>query len=197
MKIIIIGGNGILGTEITQLLSKKHEVLVAGRHESDLICDMESEDSLHAMFKKVGAVDAVVIAAGGGPFRPLDQLTSDDFHKTIHSKLLGQINTVLVGRKYVNPRGSFTLTSGIAGEKPVKQTATWATANSGIEGFVRASSLELPQRINCISPTLVTESTKELGFLFPGIKTLPASEVAKFYQKSVEGSDNGTVFHAW
>lgn len=197
MKIIIIGGNGTLGSAIAKALSQKHQIFIAGRSQGDLICDMESTDSLHEMFNATGMIDAVVVVAGTGPFLPLDQMTSVDFKAALNSKLMGQINTVLVGKKYINPKGSFTLTSGILTERPVVQSAALTVANSGVEGFVRAASMELTQRINCVSPTLVTESAPALGSFFPGIKTLSTEEVAHFYQKSVESSDTGSIYHAW
>jgi NAD(P)-dependent dehydrogenase (short-subunit alcohol dehydrogenase family) len=195
MKIILIGGNGTLGQAIAQTLSTKHDILIAGRSSGDLICDIESPDSIKKMFLKIGTVDAVVIAAGSGRFKPLDTLTTADIDFGIRSKLMGQINTVLIGKDFV--KESFTLTSGIIAEKPIVQGAAIAVANCGLEGFVRTAALELPQRINCISPTLVNESAEALGHLFPGIHTISAVEVAKVYQKSVEGTDTGTILHAW
>lgn len=197
MKIILIGGKGTIGTEIYKSLSTKHQVLIASRSSGDLICDIESNDSIENMFKKSGMVDAVIVAAGRGPFLPLDKLTTEDFNIAIRSKLMGQINTVLIGKKYVNPNGSFTLTSGIPADKPIKQSSAIVMADCGVEGFVRAAALELTQRINCVSPNLVNESTTTFGHLFDGFKTLPASAVAKYYQQCVESNETGIILHAW
>lgn len=196
MKIILIGGNGTLGKEIAKALSH-HTVLIAGRTKGDLICDIESADSIRNMFEQVSDIDAVVIAAGSGRFKPLDQLTAEDILYGLKSKLMGQVNTVLIGKDYIKPNGSFTLTSGILTEKPIKQGAALTVTNCAVEGFVRGAALELSQRINCISPTLVDESAAELGSFFPNIPTLPAAEVAKSYQKAVEGKQTGTTLHCW
>ena len=61
----------------------------------------------------------LISVTGAGHFGPLSATTPDDFKKGINSKLMGQINLVLIGQHYINPRGSFTLTSGILSDDPV------------------------------------------------------------------------------
>jgi hypothetical protein len=46
-------------------------------------------------------------------------MTDKEFRKGIDSKLMGQINLILIGRNYINPGGSFTLTSGVLTHDPV------------------------------------------------------------------------------
>lgn len=94
---------------------------------------------------------------------------------------MGQINLVLIGQKYLNDNGSFTLTSGKMADKPVKKNISKAIVNGGINSFVLASSLELERgiRINAISPAKVAD--------------IPIQDLINAYNKSVEGIINGEI----
>lgn len=197
MKILVIGGTGVIGQAITKTLGATHEVITAGKNSGDLRCNIDSEASLHELFRKAGSLDAVIIAAGGGSFKPVGTLSANDFEQTMRIKLMGQVKTVLIGQKYLTSAGSFTLTSGILSERPVKESSILALINGGLESFVKAASLDMLQRINCVSPTLIEESVSSIGYLFPGTPTVSAAEAAKFYKHSVEGSETGKIYRAW
>jgi NAD(P)-dependent dehydrogenase (short-subunit alcohol dehydrogenase family) len=70
---------------------------------------------------------------------------------------MGQINLVLVGQHYINPKGSFTLIAGALTNDPQRNFANAAAANGAIEAFVRAAAIELDHgiRINAVSPTVI------------------------------------------
>jgi len=141
----------------------------------------------------VGRVDAVVSAAGDARFKPLAQLTDDDFAFSLDNKLMGQVNLVRYGIDSVNDGGSFTLTSGVLAQQPMPGSAAISLVNAGIEGFARAAALELPrgQRINVVSPPWVAETLAAMGQ--DPSNGLPASVVAKAYVRSIEGSETGSV----
>lgn len=179
------------------LLSPDHEVVAVGNSSGQFQCDLESKDSLHALFSSIKEIDAVVVAAGSAIFVPLEELQPEEMEATVRSKLMGQINTVLIGREYVNPKGSFTLTSGIIAAQPFRQSSAAAVANCGIEGFVRTAALELPQRINCVSPTLLEESYPKLGHFFPDLTPIPSNKVALAYEESITSSETGQIYQAW
>ena len=65
--------------------------------------------------------------------------------------------------------------------------------------FSSPAAIELArgQRINAVSPTLLTESVAAYGGLFPGVVTVPAARVALAYVRSVEGPLTGRVFRVW
>ena len=64
MKIIVVGGNGTIGTTVANKLAEKHKVIVAGRTSGDVSVDITNIDSIKSMYKKVGKIDAVVSCAG-------------------------------------------------------------------------------------------------------------------------------------
>lgn len=68
--------------------------------------------------------------------------------------------------------------------------------NGGLESFVKSAAIEMTRgvRINCISPTVVTESLSDYGDFFPGFEAVPAARVAMAFRKSVEGLQTGQVY---
>jgi NAD(P)-dependent dehydrogenase (short-subunit alcohol dehydrogenase family) len=63
-----------------------------------------------------------------------------------------------------------------------------------VEGFVKAAALELPRgvRINCISPTVLTESVAYHAY-FPGFTPVPVAEVALAYLRAISNPINGHI----
>ena len=65
--------------------------------------------------------------------------------------------------------------------------------NHLVEGFVKASAVELPRgiRINCISPTVLAES--EPTAYFTGFTPVPAAEVARAYLRAMSSPITGRI----
>lgn len=199
MKIILIGASGTLGKAIASELSARHDIVAVGRKSGELQADMRDINSLYALFQKTSRVDAIVCAAGSVHFGPWEELTPEKFDVGLRDKLMGQVNVVLAGQKFLSDSGSFTLTSGILSEDPIRYGAAASLANGALESFVRAAAIELPRglRINAVSPTVVQESMDSFGPYFRGYKAVPASDAALAYSKSVEGRQTGQVFKVW
>lgn len=193
MKILIVGAAGKAGRAIHELMSDRgHEVVTVGRSSGDIRCDISDEGQLVDLWKQVGLVDAVVSAAGEVTYAPLGELTSRDFESSWKHKALSQINLVRTGLSHVSATGSFTLMSGIPSRDPVISSVAAATVNGAIEAFVRAAAIEIaPRRINAVSPSVFTESLEDFGDFFPGFAPVPVAEVARGFQKSVEGAGTG------
>lgn len=195
MKIIIVGASGTIGKHVVKALEKDNEIVKVGSKSGDIQIDMSDPDSIKNMFEKVGAFDALVCAAGDGHFGPFKEMTDTDFRVTVNSKLMGQVNLVLIGQHYINPRGSFTLTSGSVGEDPIKLAASLSAVNGAIDGFIRGAAIELEDgiRINAIGPDVVEESPNYFPF-FPGHIPVTMDRVAQAYVKSVLGFQTGQVY---
>ncbi len=198
MKIIVVGATGTIGKAVIRELGGRHEIIQVGNRSGDVNVDLTSTDSIANLFKKTGRVDAVVCTAGAVHFGPLGTLTEKEFEIGIRSKLMGQINLVLLGSACVNDGGSFTLTTGILAHDPVYAGVAAATVNAGLEGFVRGASIEMPHgiRLNAVSPEVLEESMEQIGHFFRGHVPVPARRVALAYSKSVEGRLNGQIFPA-
>lgn len=196
-KILIIGANGDLGSAIVNELKSDSEIIQASQHQSDVKVDLASSDSIKAMYKKIGKLDAVICAAARGVvFAPLTEMDIEKITQSMQSKLLGQINLVLLGLNHLNQHSSFTLTTGLLNADPIAKGAAAAMVNSAVEGFVKAAAIDMPNnlRINAVSPALLTESAARYSEYFPGYDTVPAKKAALAYRKSVYGQQTGEVY---
>ena len=199
MKILIVGGAGTIGKKVSTHLSKKHEIIAAGRTSGDVPVDMAHCDSIKSMFEKIGKVDAIVCIAGEAKWAQFDSLTEEDFYIGLKSKLMGQVNLVRIGLDYLNRGGSITLTSGILADYPVVMTASAAMVNGGIHSFVKAASLELRNeiRINAVSPGLVEDAVEKYEAYFPGHNPIPMNKVINGYVRSIEGKGTGEIIRMY
>jgi NAD(P)-dependent dehydrogenase (short-subunit alcohol dehydrogenase family) len=200
MKILLVGGTGTIGKRIYWRLQKQHEIITAGTKSGDVQVDMTSVSSIEEMFKKVGKVDALVVAAGGGPMAPFKDLTEEQFYEGIRNKMMGQINLALIGQKYINAGGSITLTSGILSEDPIAMGTILSTLNGAVNGFVVGAAGELLQqgiRINVVSPGIVEDSMEAIGAYFPGHNPVPMERVVNGYVKSIEGVRTGEIINVF
>jgi NAD(P)-dependent dehydrogenase (short-subunit alcohol dehydrogenase family) len=197
-RALIIGGNGTIGKAVVKELSPRYEIIIAGRKNAEVIVDITDVNSIKAMYEKVKNIDAVVITAGEAEVKELENMTDASYRVGLNNKLMGQVNVVLEGLKHINDKGSFTLTSGILGYDPALYFSGVAMVNSAIDGFVLGASIEMPRgiRINSVSPGVVSESMEHYAPYFRGYKPVPASHVALFYSKSVEGLQNGKTYRA-
>ena len=199
MKILLIGGKGTIGSKVSGHLSKKHDIVIAGRSSGDVIVDIVDSQSIEAMFKSIGNVDAVACIAGEAKWAAFDELSEEDFHIGLRSKLMGLVNLVRIGKNYVHPGGSFTLTTGILADHPVEFTASAAMVNGGIHSFVKAVSLELKNsiRINVVSSGLVEDAVDKYEAYFPGHNPIPMGKVINGYVKSIEGKGTGEIIRMY
>src|SRR5436190_5669227 len=118
MRILVIGATGTIGRAVVEALAPGNEIVAASRSKSPITVDITRPESIRAMYERVGQVDAVVSAAGDARFKPLEELSDDDFAFSLGHKLMGQVNLVRYGFGSVRDNGSFTLTSGVLAQNP-------------------------------------------------------------------------------
>ena len=199
MKIALIGATGTIGKAVNQLLATQHQIVQIGNKSGDFTMDIASKASIEDVLENIGQVDAIVSATGSVAFKTFDSMTDEDWMLGFKNKLLGQINIAQVGSKYLTENGSITLTSGIISERPIAYGIAAATVNGALEHFVKAAALELPakQRINIVSPTVLTESLDKYADFFPGFMAIDGKTVAQFYKRAILGVENGQVIRAF
>lgn len=199
MKILVVGGNGTIGKAVSKRLAEKHEVIIAGRNSGDFHVDISNSESIKNLFTQTGKLDAIVSCAGAAKWAAFAEMTEEDFYVGIKSKMMGQINLVRIGKEFLHPQGSFTLTTGILAEDPVYKTTNAAMVNGSIHGFVLAVSQELKNglRINVVAPGLVEDSADKFGAFFPGHTPVSMQKVANGYVRSVEGKRTGEIIRIY
>ncbi|MGA7778145.1 MAG: short chain dehydrogenase [Paraburkholderia sp.] len=195
-KIVVIGATGTLGQAVSTELKARHEVIEVGATRGQYQVDSTDPASVEKLFREIGKVDGVVTTIGKVHFGPLPEMTVEQFWIGLRDKLMGQINVVLIAQPYVSDGGSFTLTSGILAEEPIRLGANATTVNLALEGFVRSAAIELPRgiRINVVSPTVLSESMEDYAPFFRGFEPVTAQRAALGYLRSVEGAQTGRVY---
>ncbi|MEO7539847.1 MAG: short chain dehydrogenase [Pyrinomonadaceae bacterium] len=195
MKILLVGASGTIGKKVAAVMSKKHEVIGASRSGADVEVDITDPASIERMYGSVSNVDAVVCAAGPAKFGPFGDLTEEDFYIGIRGKMMGQVNIVRVGLRYLNDNGSFTLTTGILSDEPVVGSVAVALINGGVNSFSVAAAQEMPRgmRINVVCPTVVEDSMDEYADFFTGYDAVSMERVVNGYVRCVEGRINGRI----
>ena len=193
--VILIGALGKMGQAALTGLGK-HKVITAGRSgDVDHIVDITSEQSIKALYEKVGHFDAVVNTVGFCEYANFTEMTEAQWMTTVMSKMMGQINLVRIGQEYIGDGGSFTLISGILNTKPIPYAIADATTSGAIDTFVKCVAFEMPgnTRINVVNPTVLTEAWEVYGEMMPGFEPVPGKLVGKAFERSVDGFITGEV----
>lgn len=193
MRILLIGASGHVGSAAAAALRPRHELIEAGRTSTPAV-DITDEASITALLDATGNVDAIIVAAGSVPFRPLEQLTRDDYLAAFTGKVLSQLDVVRLGLPHLSDGGSITLTSGVLARDAIATGAAASMANGALEAYVMAAAPELPRsiRINAVSPSVLAEAT---GYhdAFAGFPQVTDDEVGRAYVRAVEGVGTGRV----
>src|SRR5689334_3022058 len=136
MKIIVIGGTGIIGKAVVDELKTRHTVITVAHNHGDFQVDITNIDSIDQMFKSIGAFDALIATTGEVHFGEFAKLSDKEHRIGINSKLMGQVNMVHSGLETINENGSFTLTSGLLSDDPIRYGCSASMINAAINGFV-------------------------------------------------------------
>jgi NAD(P)-dependent dehydrogenase (short-subunit alcohol dehydrogenase family) len=194
MKIIIVGATGTMGKHLSSAFEKEHEIIRVGSNNGDFQVDITSTESIENLFNQVGPFDALISTAGPTYVGSWKKMTDKEFRKGVEGKMMGQINLVLIGQHYINPKGSFSLITGALTHEPQINFANASAANGAVEGFVRAAAIELENgvRINAVSPTVIEDSPQYFPY-FPGEIPTTMRQLEYCFRKSVFGTNTGHV----
>lgn len=190
-KVLILGATGLLGNAVAEQLEGKAEIIKASRSNTENPVNLADSDSLKALFKKVGKVDAIINTAGAVAFAPVNA-SDADWKFSIENKMMGQINTIRFGEEYLNDGGTIVLSTGVLAQYPMENMGLVTVINIAVEGAVKAAAVENKRvRVNAVSPGWVTETLEAMGMdTDPG---LPATEVAKSYVQLINNDATGEI----
>lgn len=194
MKIIVLGASGNIGQEIVKGLEPNHEIIKVGMRRGDVTVDYTDTNSIRAMFEKIGAFDALMVAVGGDSvFKNYDDLSDEDFAHGFERKFLAQVNLVQIGTEYAIDEGSFTLSSGFLSHYPNPYSIATGPFNAAVDAFVFGAAPLLPRglRLNVVSPAPVVEPERA------GRGLVSAVQTAKGYINSATGTLTGQVIRVW
>jgi NAD(P)-dependent dehydrogenase (short-subunit alcohol dehydrogenase family) len=109
------------------------------------------------LFADLGAIDHVVFTAGEPlALMSLATLDPDRARESFNLRYFGTLWAAHAAAPHLNPGGSITLTTGIAGRCPGPGWAVAASICGAVESLTRALAVELaPVRVNAVAPGVV------------------------------------------
>ncbi|WP_272149696.1 short chain dehydrogenase [Tenacibaculum aiptasiae] len=192
-KLILVGSTGVIGSKVKELVAKNYEIVTVNRTSGDYQLDMSDENAVEEMFKEIGSFDVLIATSGYGKWGSIEEHTIQDFHDGLNSKLMGQVNLVMIGRKYAKTNAMFVLTSGILAQYPIEGGLSLGIINAGIEAFVRGVALEMKDKyVNVVSPSFAKETMELMGI--DASSGIPAIEFAKLYLQAIESETSGSIY---
>lgn len=171
-RILIIGGSSGMGLASAQRLVRAGaEVFITGRDQARLdsashllqgkavaiAADFTDPASLAALMGRVGRLDHLVLAAGGGAaWGPFAHVTPQALRQAFELKLIGYWQSLQAALPVLRKDGSVVMLTGAASRVAMNGTAGLAAVNGGITQMAQTLARELaPLRVNVISPGLV------------------------------------------
>ncbi len=163
---VVTGGTRGIGRAITQaLLDEGASVAICGRSQegcerasSELVssgglctgmaCDVTNPDHVHEFFEFVdqhlGGVDILINNAGVGTFKPVADLTVEEWRRVIDTNLNGVFYCCREAVPRMRQRGGGFIVniSSLAGKNPFAGGAAYNASKFGLNGFSEAMMLD-------------------------------------------------------
>ncbi len=130
---------------------------------ADIANQKDMQDSTKKLVDRFGRLDVVFANAGiNGVWAPLEELTPEDWTKTITNNLTGTYLTVKYAVPYLKRQGgSVIVTASVNGTRTFSNTGAtaYSTSKAGQVAFTKMTALELAKhkiRVNVICPGAIS-----------------------------------------
>jgi NAD(P)-dependent dehydrogenase (short-subunit alcohol dehydrogenase family) len=200
--VLVIGGSSGIGLATARLAAEQGaRVAIAARDAARLArareelgaqvqafqADAEDEDSLRALFERVGPLDHVLSTAGAVVHAPRLEGELAALRAFSDRRVSAAIHVARQAAPRLRAHGSITFLSGTAATRPHAGGALDSAACAAIEGLTRALAFELaPLRVNALRPGAVDTPllASALGdardaFLAQAARALPVGRVGR------------------
>ena len=164
-KVVVAGATGGIGSALVKLLVQSGaEVFITGRNNEKLsnIAAAHGIPSSHflateisdgaqmellagAVLTQLGTPDILINLAGIGIIKPMEQLSLDDFSRSIQTNLVGAflfVKSFLPAMKEVK-KGLIINVPGVLGKVPMAGAAAYSASKYGIVGMMQSIREEL------------------------------------------------------
>ncbi|KAJ4154449.1 hypothetical protein NW754_001398 [Fusarium falciforme] len=209
-KVVIVGGSSGVGFGVAEVLLEAGAAVTVVSSSPDKVksavqrlnspnadgkvADVRDEEALTDVLRSLAPVDHIVFSGVDDIIR--GKLSDTDLDEAKHLFSVKFWGAVVIGKavqKYdiVRPRGSITITSGLAAVKPAKNASIGAALNAGVSAFTKGLAADLAEkgvRVNCVIPGLVytelwdktwADKEKQATILENAAKTLPVGFAGK------------------
>lgn len=164
--IYITGGTKGIGYGVAEILLKNgYSVAISGRKEEDVkraekelssisedvlgvvsnVKSLADETSaVEKIIEKFGRLDGTVANAGLGIFKPVDELTSEEWNDMIDTNLTGVFNSMKASvDELKKSEGYFISISSLAGTNFFEKGSGYNATKFGVVGFTQAAMIDL------------------------------------------------------
>jgi len=163
---------GVLGRDKEKLKDVLDEIKQAGGDAIPLSADVSKPEDMQGATKELvdhyGKLDIVFANAGiNGVWAPLEDLTPEDWDRTLDTNLKGTFLTVKYAVPYLKKQGgSVIITSSVNGTRTFSNTGAtaYSCSKAGQVAFAQMTALELAKhriRVNVICPGAITTNISE------------------------------------
>jgi NAD(P)-dependent dehydrogenase (short-subunit alcohol dehydrogenase family) len=102
------------------------------------------ERAVSAAVEHFGGLNSLIANAGVGIFKPVHELSLEDWHAVIDTNLTGVFYSVKAAARELQKRQGYVITlSSLAGKNPFKLGAAYNASKFGLNGFTEAAMLDL------------------------------------------------------
>ena len=205
VAIVTGGASGIGLATAIRLGSEGCRVVLVGRNQDRLreaeqqvrqagapdvwasVCDVAEEDQVAATtqgtLERFGRLDVVVNNAGVMEFKPLQDLTGDDWLRTLRVDLLGAFYFIKQAFLHMQSGGSIVNVASIHAVEPSPLVAPYAAAKAAMLSLTRSAALEgKPKglRVNVVLPGAIdTPMLWENPNIKSGVEKLDPADVGR------------------
>lgn len=164
-KIVVAGATGGIGAQLTKLLHQGGaELFLTGRSRekldevtsalgisssrtcaADIADPFAVQEMADAAFSAIGTPDILINAAGIGIIKSIDQLTIEDFNRSLQINLVGTfllVKAFLPAMKEAK-KGLIINIPGVLGKVPMAGAAAYSASKYGIVGMMQSIREEL------------------------------------------------------
>ena len=167
-RILQVGGNVVItGRTLSTLEEARSDLLQTDSEFANRLMIAQSDTSdwdamgklLEETRDRFGRLDNVFANAGIGIFKPLAELTVEDFDKLININLKGLFFTIQKAVPLMNDGGAILMTSSWTAHRGVAGAHLYSATKAALLSLVRTLTLELASRrirVNSISPGYIS-----------------------------------------
>lgn len=148
---------------------------------SDVSHEQEVVSTVAATIRRFGRLDAIVNNAGVMTFKPLEQLTGQEWLDVLGPDLLGAFFFVREGFRHMAPGGAIVNVASVHAIETTAHNAPYAAAKAAMLSLTRSAAIEgKPKRlrVNAVIPGAIdTDMLWENPNIKSGVETLRAEDV--------------------
>ena len=167
------------------------EIVAAGGNATSSQGDFSKIEDITRTFAEIkqqhGRLDVLVNNAGVYNFGPLEQITTDEFHREFNLNVLGLLFATKEALPLFPAEGGSVINIGsVVGSKPLPYSSIYSATKGAVDNITVSLSRELGSRkirVNALNPGLVeTEGTQTLGAL-----------EGDFHEQALKGTPLGRI----